>query len=134
MDDEGFYRTGDVGYFDAKGCLFVLDRKTAVIKCKGYQIYASEIESLMETIDGVESVAVVGVPEKNLPAAVIVKRKGFEHLSEQFIKDFVAEKLPFYMHLDAGVYFVEEIPIIYGKVRKNFVVDIVKNLLNSKKI
>lgn len=137
MDVEVFLMTGDIGYIDEKGCLFIVDRKKEVMLCKGYQIHTSEIENIIEAIDGVEAVAVVGIPNEiasNLLAAVIVKWNGFQHLSEQFIKDFVAEKLLYYKHLDAGVYFVDKLPVTpSGKVKKNLVVDIVKreSLLKS---
>lgn len=100
------------------------------MKCKSYQIHLSEIENVIESIEGIETVSVVGIPDDiatNLPAAVIVKRPGFERVTEQFVADYVAARLPFYKHLDAGVYFVDKIPIsLTGKIKKRIVVDIVK--------
>jgi 4-coumarate--CoA ligase len=95
------------------------------MKHKGYQINPSEIENIIAEIEGVELVSVVGIPHQtatNLPAAVIVKRPEFEDLTEQFIMDYVAEKLPEYKHLHGGAYFVDEIPMTTnGKVQKRFV-------------
>lgn len=95
------------------------------MKYKGYQVSATEIESIIETIEGVEMASVVGIPNQicsNLPAAVVVKRPDFDDLSEQFIIDFVAEKLPEYNQLHGGVYFVDELPMTpSGKIQKRFV-------------
>lgn len=131
LDDDGYFRTGDIGRIDETGCLFVVDRKQEVIKCKGgHKIHVSEIENVIESIEGVETVSVVGIPDDiatNLLAAVIVKRHGFETVTEPFVADYVAARLPYYKHLDAGVYFVDKIPIsLTGKIKKRLVVDIVK--------
>lgn len=125
LDDEGFLRTGDVGYVDEKGYIFIIDRKKDIMKHKGYQINPSEIENIIAEIEGVEFVSVVGIPDPkatNLPAAIIVKRPEFEELTEQFIVDYVAEKLPEYKHLHGGAYFVDEIPMTAnGIIQKRFV-------------
>lgn len=95
------------------------------MKYKGYQINPSEIENIMESIEGVEFVAVVGIPDsiaRNLPAAVVVKRPEFDELTEKFIIDYVAERLPEYKQLHGGVYFVDELPMTpSGKILKRFV-------------
>lgn len=57
--------------------------------------------------------SVVGIPDPkatNLAVAVILKRPGFDCLTEHEILSVVAEKLPFYKQLYGGVYFVDEIP------------------------
>jgi len=125
VDEEGFLKTGDIGFVDDNGSVFIFDRKKEIMKYKGYQINPSEIESIIESIEGVELVAVVGIPDKiatNLPAAVVVKRPEFEELTEINIMDFVAEKLPEYKQLHGGVYFVDELPMTpSGKILKRFV-------------
>lgn len=125
MDQEGFLKTGDIGYIDEKGCIFIIDRKKEIMKHKGYQVNPSEIENIIESIEGVELVSVVGIPDPiatNLPAAVVVKRPEFEDLTEQFIIDYVAERLPECKHLHGGVHFVDEIPMTpSGKVQKRYV-------------
>lgn len=124
-DEEGFLKTGDVGLVDEDGCIFLIDKKKEIMKYKGYQVSTEEIESIIQSIEGVEMVSVVGIPDSictNLPAAVVVKRPEFDDLTEQFIVDFVAEKLPEYNQLHGGVYFVDELPMTpNGKVQKRFV-------------
>lgn len=74
----------------------------------------------MESVQGVELVSVVGIPDSkatNLPAAVIVKRSGFGSLTEHDITSAVAEKLPHYKQLFGGVYFIDEMPMSpFGKI------------------
>lgn len=61
----------------------------------------------------------------NLPTAVIVRKSGFEDLSEHEIQSRVAEHFPFYKHLYGGVYFVSEIPTTpNGKVLRRIVREI----------
>lgn len=95
------------------------------MKYKGYQINPSEIENIIESIEGVEFVSVVGIPDPvatNLPAAIVVKRPEFDDLTEQFIIDYVTEKLPDYKHLRGGAHFVDELPMTpSGKIQKRFV-------------
>jgi long-chain acyl-CoA synthetase len=67
---DGYYLTGDVGYEDADGCLFVTGRARDMIKCGGNRISAREIEDcLMEMTDVVE-VAVIGIPDEILGEAI----------------------------------------------------------------
>lgn len=96
------------------------------MKYKGYQINPSEIENVIQAIEGVEMVSVVGIPDKtgtNLIAAVIVRRPEFEEdLKEQMVIDYIIEKLPSYKHLHGGVHFVDELPMTpSGKIQKRFV-------------
>lgn len=106
------------------------------MKYNSHQVNPSEIENIIESIEGVELVSVVGIPHPvstNLPAAVIVKRPDFEDLTEQFIMDYVAEKLPEYKHLHGGVHFVDELPMTAtGKIQKRFVKVIAMKEFNEK--
>lgn len=60
---DGWFRTGDLGYFDADGFLFLVDRKKDMIKTGGYNVYANEVESCLKAHPAVEEVAVVGIPD-----------------------------------------------------------------------
>lgn len=106
------------------------------MKYKGYQINPREIEELIESIEGVELASVVGIPDPictNLAAAVVVKRPGFDDLTEEYIMDYVAEKEPEYKQLHGGVYFVDELPMTQsGQVQKRFVKVIAIREFNDK--
>jgi 4-coumarate--CoA ligase len=115
--------------------LFIIDRKKEVMKYKGYHVNPSEIENVIEKIDGVEIVSVVGIPDDiatNLSAAVIQKRPGYNNLTEKFIVDFVADNMAVQKHLHGGVFFVDDFPkTASGKIQKRFVKDIVINRMNK---
>lgn len=129
VDDDGFCKTGDVGYFNENGTLFVIDRKKEIMKCENCHVNPSEIENVIESIEGVELVSVVGMADpiaKDLPTAVIVKRNGFEHLTGEYVKTFVAQRLPSYKQLHGGVFFVRHLPMTpSGKIQKRLVKDLV---------
>lgn len=105
------------------------------MKYKGYQINPSEIENVIQSIEGVEFVSVVGIPDpvaNNLPVAIVVKRPECVNLTEKQIMDYVAQKLPEYKHLH-GAYFVDELPMTpNGKIMKRFVKVIAINLYNER--
>jgi acyl-CoA synthetase (AMP-forming)/AMP-acid ligase II len=66
FDDDGWYRTEDVGVLDATGFLTITDRKKDIIIRGGENISAVEVEELLMTLEGVVEVAVVGAPDTRL--------------------------------------------------------------------
>lgn len=90
-DDDGFICTGDIGYFDDDGFLYVVDRTKDLIRYRGGQISPSEIENFLLKMPGVSEACVVGITDEidsELPAAVIVRLNG-STLNEQHISDMV---------------------------------------------
>ena len=67
----GWLHTGDVGYLDADGYLFIVDRKKDMILRGGENIYPAEIESILYRHPGVAEAAVVGVPDQVYGEAVV---------------------------------------------------------------
>jgi acyl-CoA synthetase (AMP-forming)/AMP-acid ligase II len=79
FDDEGWYRTGDVGVLDDDGFLTITDRVSDIIIRGGENISAQEIEELMLRMDAVAEVSVVAAPDERLgehAAAVVQVRDG----------------------------------------------------------
>jgi len=71
--------SGDIGYVDEDGELFIIDRIKELIKYRGYQISPGEIENILMLHPAVLEVAVVGVPhalDDEHPLAYVTKRPG----------------------------------------------------------
>eukprot|EP00092_Neocalanus_flemingeri_P028236 GFUD01030662.1.p1 GENE.GFUD01030662.1~~GFUD01030662.1.p1 ORF type:complete len:562 (+),score=162.99 GFUD01030662.1:38-1723(+) len=108
---DGWLHTGDIGYYDQDGHVFLVDRKKELIKVKGLQVAPAELENLIRSLEDVQDVAVIGVPDERsgeVPRAYVVKKN--EKLVEKDVEDFVAAALSKHKHLAGGVQFVKEIP------------------------
>ncbi|MEQ8696068.1 MAG: AMP-binding protein, partial [Bauldia litoralis] len=84
----GRYHTGDVGYLDEAGRLYIVDRKKDMIITGGENVYPAEVESLLSTHPDVLEVAVIGVPDPHwgeAVKAVIVPRAGTDPDPEAII-------------------------------------------------
>jgi long-chain acyl-CoA synthetase len=64
LDENGFFRTGDVGKLDDEGYLFITDRAKDMIVSGGVNIYPAEIEAAILTHPAVQDVAVIGIPHE----------------------------------------------------------------------
>jgi fatty-acyl-CoA synthase len=74
-----WFRTGDIGYLDADGFLYVTDRKNDMIISGGENIASSEVERVIYQLPQVSEAAVIGVPDEKWgerPIAVVVLREG----------------------------------------------------------
>ena len=76
---DGWYRTGDAGYLDEEGYLYLVDRTKDMIVTGGENVYSSEVENAISTHPGVLQVAVIGIPSDRWGEqvhAVVVPRPG----------------------------------------------------------
>ena len=67
---DGWYHTGDAGYLDDQGYLFLVDRVKDMIVTGGENVYSSEVENAIATHDAVAQVAVIGIPDAKWGEAV----------------------------------------------------------------
>jgi len=65
-----FLRTGDVGYVDKQGFVFLVDRKKDMILVSGFNVYPNEVEEVVAMLPGVMFVAAIGVPDEHSGEAV----------------------------------------------------------------
>ncbi|XP_063700488.1 probable 4-coumarate--CoA ligase 1 [Culicoides brevitarsis] len=138
FDSDGWIRTGDLGYFDAEGYLFLSGRKKELIKYKNYQISPETLETLIHEITGLTQVCAVAVEKNNLgtdfPAAVIVLPKDFKMSKKEVIK-VLDEKLDDVKKLRGGVYFVENFPTTAsGKVLRRAVKELANKLYQERQV
>ncbi|HWB45651.1 MAG TPA: acyl-CoA synthetase [Hyphomicrobiaceae bacterium] len=71
IDREGFITSGDVGYLDDAGYLFLCDRKRDMVISGGVNIYPAEIEAVLITCPGVKDCAVFGIPDGEFGEALM---------------------------------------------------------------
>jgi len=103
--------TGDLGYLDEDGYVFLVDRKKDMIKTSGYQVWPREIEEVISAHPAVFEVGVVGVPDKMRGETVkawIVLRPGQTTTGPE-LKAFSREKLAPYK-VPTKYEFVAELP------------------------
>jgi long-chain acyl-CoA synthetase len=119
-DEDGWFRTGDVGYLDADGDLRLVDRANDLIIVNGFNVYPKEVERVLEELPQVAESAAVGVPDERTGEQVIafvVLREGAA-LTEDEVRDHCAERLARFK-VPRTVRFVDELPhSATGKVRR----------------
>ncbi|HEV3484304.1 MAG TPA: long-chain fatty acid--CoA ligase [Vicinamibacterales bacterium] len=110
-DGERLLYTGDLGYLDQDGYLFIVDRKKDLIKTSGYQVWPREIEEVISAHPAVAEVGVAGLPDKmrgEVVKAWIVLRPGMSVTAAE-IKSFARERLAPYK-VPSQFEFVSELP------------------------
>ncbi len=93
--DGGWLRTGDVGYMDEEGYVFLTDRLKDVIITNGYKVYPRTLEDTFYKHEAVAEVIAIGIPddEKGEVPKVFVTLKDGARATEQELLDFVRDKL-----------------------------------------
>jgi long-chain acyl-CoA synthetase len=116
----GWFRTGDIGQFDADGYLAIVDRKKDMILRGGFNVYPREVEELLMTHPAIALCAVVGVPDERLGEEVkafVVRRPGATVTADELIA-WIREQLASYKY-PRIIDFREALPMTAtGKVLK----------------
>jgi long-chain acyl-CoA synthetase len=111
IDPEGWAATGDLGRLDRDGYLYVVDRMKDTIITGGYNVYPTEVENTISTLEAVQEVAVVGMPDERWGEsvkAVVVPRPGHD-LSVEDVVAVCRDNLADYKK-PRSMEFVEELP------------------------
>ncbi len=120
LDPQGWLSTGDLGYLDEDGDLFLVDRKKEMIIRGGYNVYPREVEEVLYEHPAVLEAAVVGVPHRTLGedvAAIVVPRPHAE-LDPDEVKAWARERVAAYKY-PRYVVLVDELPkTSTGKILK----------------
>lgn len=114
----GWLHTGDIGYLDEEGYLYLVDRKHDKIITGGLNVYPREVEEILSKHPAVSQVAVFGVSDSFWGEAInaaVVLRQGAKASEEELI-EFSKQYLAGYKR-PKKIYFVEDLPKnLYGKV------------------
>jgi len=120
-------RTGDVGYLDSDGFLYLVDRAKEMIKVSGFSVSPVEIERTLFAHPDVDDCGVYPVPDEKAghrPAVAIVRRPGSASLPDEFIT-WISERMSSYKR-PAAVTFVDAIPrTASGKILRRRLPEIV---------
>ncbi|WCJ38779.1 4-coumarate--CoA ligase-like 1 [Euphorbia peplus] len=136
IDKEGWLHTGDIGYIDDDGDIFIVDRIKELIKYKGFQVAPAELEAILLSHPSVEDAAVVPLPDEEageIPAACVVINKQAKQNEEDII-NYVAKNIASYKKIRV-VQFVDSIPKSpSGKIMRRLLKDkMIENMkANSK--
>ncbi|CAN6343358.1 unnamed protein product [Urochloa humidicola] len=127
---DGWLRTGDIGYFDEDGYLYIVDRLKDTIKYKGFQISPADLEEVLIKHPEIIDVAVASAKDEEageIPVAFVVRKSG-STLSCAQVMEYVAKQVSSYKKI-RKVVFVESIPKSpAGKVLRRLLKKILNNV------
>jgi acyl-CoA synthetase (AMP-forming)/AMP-acid ligase II len=109
IDNEGWLRTGDIGYADEDGALYIVDRLKELIKYKGRQVAPAELEAILLSHPAIADAAVLPSPDEHageVPIAFVVLK---EIATPDEIIDYVSERVAPYKKI-RRVEFIDQIP------------------------
>lgn len=109
---EDWFSTGDLGYFDEEGYLFVVDRRTDLIISGGENVYPAEIEAMLHKHPRVQEAGVVGVSDAKwgqVPVAFVVPKEATDPLDESALNDHCRQVLAPYK-VPKHIFFLSKLP------------------------
>lgn len=109
---DGYFKTGDIGYLDEDGYLFIVDRKKDIIIRGGENISSAEVEAAVYACENVAEAAVFGVPDERLgevPVAVVVPAEGSD-LGEEELRAFLQPRLAAFKVPDRFIFASDSLP------------------------
>ncbi|MEZ5159394.1 MAG: class I adenylate-forming enzyme family protein [Marmoricola sp.] len=121
-DEDGWWPTGDMGFLDSSGALFLVDRVKELVIVSGFNVYPMEVEDILEELPEVDSAAVIGVEDELTGEAVVAYLKPAAGSAPEAVKDAAVRhvearlaryKRPTHWHVVADLPFTAT-----GKVRK----------------
>lgn len=105
LSDDGWFRTGDIGYLDEEGYLFIVDRKKDMVICGGENIYCAEVERVLSEIPQISECATFGIPDERLGELLVAAVRA-EGITGEQIQEHVTQRLAKYK-APAKVVFVD---------------------------
>ncbi|CAH0755363.1 unnamed protein product [Diatraea saccharalis] len=111
LTEDGFFKTGDLGYYKPGVGAYITDRIKELIKVKGLQVAPAELESVLRSHPAVQEAGVIGVPHEffgEVPKAFVIIKKEFKVTPDE-LQEYVANKVASYKKIEEVV-LVDNIP------------------------
>ncbi|CAG7833040.1 unnamed protein product [Allacma fusca] len=129
---DGYFKTGDLGYFDENQFIFLVDRIKEIFKYFNNHISPTELEDVISQHDAINEVCVFGIDDPegggSIPRAVATVKSG--DVTSEEILEFANGKLPDYKKLRGGLFIVDELPRgKTGKITRNLHLESLPNFL-----
>ncbi|KAJ8628822.1 hypothetical protein MRB53_022145 [Persea americana] len=135
IDSNGWLHTGDIGYIDEDGDVFIVDRIKEMIKYKGFQVAPAELEAVLLSHPSIEDAAVIALPDEEageIPSACVVMRTDAKENEEDIMK-YVASTVATYKRVRV-LHFVDKIPKSpSGKIMRRLVKETMLKKLGTAK-
>ena len=112
VDSEGYFHTGDLGYYDKDGVIHFVEQISSLISFWMYEVAPSVLESRLISHGSVVDAAVIAVPDKengHVPRGFVVLKPGHEETEENLI-NFLESRLQDHERLRGGLYYIPQIP------------------------
>jgi acyl-CoA synthetase (AMP-forming)/AMP-acid ligase II len=125
LSEDGWLLTGDIGWLDEDGYLYLVERKKEMIKYKGYQVAPAELEAVLHEHPAVLDAAVIPKPHLEggeIPKAFVVLREGYQASPEELMA-FVAEKVAPYKKIRELEYVTEIPKTLSGKILRRDLIE-----------
>lgn len=135
---EGYFKTGDIGYFDDDCFLYIVGRKSEMLLFNGIKFQATEIEEILNSIQGIESSLVVGVRDEKAENDIIfgfIKKKANEPdmISEQYVHNYLNSKVVDEKKLRGGIHFIDMVPkTATGKINRAELKKLAKKIVQQQ--
>jgi 4-coumarate--CoA ligase len=118
ITEDGYFKTGDIGFQDENHNFYITDRVKELIKYKGFQVAPAELEGKLMESDLIDDVAVIGINDESIhtevPRAYVVASKTGGAVAGEAeakaIVDWIAKKVASHKRLRGGIVFVDEVP------------------------
>lgn len=125
LEADGWLHTGDIGYFDADGYLYIVDRLKELIKYKGMQVAPAELEAILLTHPAVADVAVIPRPDEEageIPKACIVLKPEIQASTDELMA-YVAGRVAPHKKI-RRIEFIEQVPkSATGKILRRVLIE-----------
>ncbi|XP_065331960.1 uncharacterized protein LOC135934273 [Cloeon dipterum] len=112
VTEDGFFKTGDIAFFDENSNIYILERTSFLFKYYMFIVSPTEIETCIKQHPDVLEVGVVDIPnpECTSVARAFIRKKPNSKCTEADLVKFVADRLPEHKQLHGGVQFVDKLP------------------------